>query len=416
MSDSQTVDKCDEKETSKPSLTQSINNKIPHVSRRSMRLDDDETRLYRTKRIDVRGLRFENAYKDYFHGYMMKENNDETIKILGGVIRSTKRLQELCFCLDAGGYEEVSNVGLNYLSESIRKMSGLRKIYLDFEECNDITNSGLRKLGQALKYQTSLKSLTLKFGKCDLINEEGLESLGRRLKTLKSLQHLELRFNDNHLTDWQIFYFGLNLNRLSSSLKSLTLDFSRIWGCIILNHFYKTFTSLKRISLILNRCSLTDDALKTLCKTLQTLKFLQELCLDLGENEDLSDEGVDCLCETLKDLTPLKSIALVFSGSSWHVGKVSDAGLESVGQALKHLTSLRKISLEFSRLDITDAGLLNFRQILENCTCLKSINLVFRECKQLSTAVKDEFQALQKTFSSKDQKDFKVSFELKRYL
>jgi len=348
MSDSQAVDKCDVKETSKPPATPDSTKKITHVLRRSMPLDDYKTWLCRVKRADVRGFIFENTHKDYFHGYMGKKNNDATMKILKGVLRSTKRLHDFYFHLDESRYEDISDIGLNDLSESIKRIPDLRKVDLDCSECNDITNKGLRKLGQALKYQSSLKSLALKFGRCESITYEGLESLAIRLKTLNSLQHLELDFKDNHLRDWQIIYFGQHLKRLIT-LKSLTLNFSNFWGCGSLHHFFKRFTSLERISLNFNRCGITDGTLKITSKTLQTLQFLKELCLDCGQNYDLTDTGVDSLCENLKSLTSLKSITLVFSGSSRNDGKITDAGLQSVGQTLKHLVCLRKISFEFSR-------------------------------------------------------------------
>jgi len=411
MSDSQTVDKGEVMEPSKsPGGMQSVNKKMTHVFRGSVKLDDHDLRFYRAKRTHVRGLRFKNMWKNYYGGVYQQQNNNAKTKILRRVLRSTKRLQEFSFGIDDA--EDITDIGLNEISESIRRMTDLRKVHLDFEGCHEISDEALLNLGQALKCHSSLKSLALKFGKCEKIASGGQEGVEIILKSLTSLQHLELDFHDNYMQDFQIGLFGEFLKRLRT-LKSIALDLSKLSGFEgrFLPRFFKKFPSLERISLKLTHCTrFNDTALENLSQTLQTLKSLQELCFDFGGCYKLSDTGINSLCEALKSLTSLKSITLVFS-DPWREGsKITDAGLQSLGDTLKHLTSLRKISLDFSRLDITDAGLLSFGRILETCTSLESINLAFDECEKISSTAKDEFWVIWKTFPLQKQKDSNFSF------
>jgi len=410
MSDSQSADKSDGMESSKPPVMESFNKKMTHISRRSVNLDDYDLCFYRAKRADVRGWRFENKFKNYYCGVYSHQNNDANMKILRSILRSSKRLQEFSFGVD--DEEDISDVGLNAISESIKRIPGLTKVHLDLQRCSEITHKGLRKLGHALKHHSLLTSVALKFPGCERIGSGLPERLGIILKNLKSLQHLELDFHKNYNEEWQIGYLGELLKRLTC-LKSIALDFSNSFGleCRFLPRILKKFISLERLSLKLYWCTRFNDAtLENMSQTLRTLESLQELCLDLGACNKLTDTGINSLCEVLKDMACLKCITLVFSDPFNDGSKITDAGILNIGQTLKHLISLRKISLDFSRLDISDAGLLNLGQLLATCTHLKSLEFNFEYCKNLSKTAQDEFYVMFNGFCSQGQRDLKINF------
>jgi len=60
-------------------------------------------------------------------------------------------------------YKWLSDRGLGYISEGIKRLNTLKEIELEFSECKSMTDEGMKFIAKALKNLTSLQKLTLKF-------------------------------------------------------------------------------------------------------------------------------------------------------------------------------------------------------------------------------------------------------------
>jgi len=123
--------------------------------------------------------------------------------------------------------EEITDDGLEYLVQGLKRLPSLTNLSLVFEGCFHITDSGLDSLGQAMQALPHLTNISLNFRqfldprldearqemqirpdiflafrslclvKCSRITEAGLEHLSQGLETLTSLTHLSLNFNES---------------------------------------------------------------------------------------------------------------------------------------------------------------------------------------------------------------------------
>jgi len=123
---------------------------------------------------------------------------DKHLKRLAKILKSIHKVHELEInCLNCWS-DELTDIGLTFISERIMTFSCLRSLKLDFcgveYQLNDgITNEGLSHLGRALKSLRSLRELNLNLGHRMLGNEE-MRSICKGLKRLISLQSITLSF------------------------------------------------------------------------------------------------------------------------------------------------------------------------------------------------------------------------------
>jgi len=243
-------------------ITSLQNRKIPNRGKLGLRTSLLKHQIMKEKEANVRELRFLGE---------INTTNDRTLKTLGTAIKSASRVQKLdiqCQRMATNLAGQIANItneitekGLFYLGNKLRRLSSLQALNITFLSCPKINDVGLDHIGKALKNLSSLERLSLNFSSCSLITDTGLENIGKGLHRLVSLK-------------------SLNLN----------------------------FTLCERI---------TDAGLHVLVKNLKGLGDLQNISLNFSSCDQIVEAGPFRIVEGLKRVKPLRSLELTFAWSNW---------------------------------------------------------------------------------------------------
>jgi len=121
-----------------------------------------------------------------FHGYVRQvEITDESLRHLGEGFSEIKSLKKLK--LDFENCEKVTSQGLESLSQGIKKLKSLLTFHLIFKEHSTIDNKGSYAISKLLLELPMLKTLTCDFTHCNKIGEAALNRLAQNLKSHDSL-------------------------------------------------------------------------------------------------------------------------------------------------------------------------------------------------------------------------------------
>jgi len=123
-----------------------------------MELNPGNLMVNLAKNTEARVLRFKgNAFLEGDGG----QANDKALKILGRMIESKKKLQELDLqCEVCNG---ITEKGVKDLFEGIRNLTSLRHLTVNFDACHQLADAGIFSVSQGLKNLVSLQSLSLNF-------------------------------------------------------------------------------------------------------------------------------------------------------------------------------------------------------------------------------------------------------------
>ena len=349
--------------------------------------------LYKKDRLDV-------LYRAVDHGTDLTSVNlaiadlaiSETDLI--HLIDSIKTLTSVrSISLDFSNASSISDEGLSHLKATLISLASIEYIALSFERCLRITDKGICEINSAIESSKALSHLSVNFCGCNKVSDSQLNNLGDSLKSLRLLQHLSLNFvGCNKVSDDA-------LNSLKDSAKSLTslqhfslnyshwLDFSHGLSDSNerLSHIKDSLirlTSAQYVTVNLGACAkITPEELHEIIIGIQACRTLLHLSLDFSDCIDLSNESLDTLRDSLGSLTSLKHLSLSFSNCE----KISDGGLDSLRDLLKSLTSLQHLCLDFFRCyEISDDGLDSLRDSLSSLTSLQHLSLNFTGCNEIS--------------------------------
>jgi len=142
------------------------------------------------------------------------------------------------------------------LSDSLKKMSHLEFLTLDFSMCQKIGNSGISKIFEDLARLTQLRKLRVSLNRCNSDVQASFPILFKNLKNLENIHDLNLDFTGNYLITDQSFSF---------------LDIT----------FFK-MKKIQTLHLELFGCKLSNTALENLGASMNRLQTLENLCLSLG--------------------------------------------------------------------------------------------------------------------------------------
>jgi len=244
--------------------------KIRGYKKHELDLGEHNLKSYRIRRMDPKILKFsENPYPS---GYVQ----DEHLRILGTIMKSSKRLQ---------------------------------KADLNLRDCEKITQRGLKQVQRGLRGLTWLRNLTLDFSYDQQILSKGMKGLASTLKSLSSLQDVDLRFGNCYLRNQQLFHLKA-LKKLL--LRSLKLDFLSCYfddtGMRQLGDTLKNITRLQKTDIAFRDCrNITNKGVDNFGLALKTLTCLKMLNLDFGYCK------IDSVCKDWENSSSLQSLALNFS-------------------------------------------------------------------------------------------------------
>jgi len=290
-----------------------------------------------------------------FHCRYANRNDDiELSSLKKGLIRLVS-LRKLSLVFHNGG---VSDIGLSEISESIRKLSRLEDLILDFSGCPKITEIGLKSLGEALL--NSLFKIELNFSHCEGISDEGFVNLHENFGRLANLKSLHLN------------YPGL----IDAGLKSLSKSL-------------KGSTSLQDLHLSLsNHSENASKGFSSLGDLLKNLPSLKRFTADI-DCQSLDDTGLGGLIQGLKESSCLEEIKLVLFRSE----RITDIGVKNLGECLRRLSSLQKIFIDLVECEsMTSSGVSSFIESLMKFQSLAEVEIYFGHCSQTIYEIKGKLQ------------------------
>ena len=125
------------------------------------------------------------------------------------------------------GCNKITDEGLDDFCEGLKQLSLLEDLSLSLmHQLSKITDKGVHWLDNCIKRLPGLKSLELNFGFCNGISAVRVEGLSNRLKNLRKLESFSLGFSDcGQMTDSGLHNLCKRLKSLNGSLKSLSLNF-----------------------------------------------------------------------------------------------------------------------------------------------------------------------------------------------
>lgn len=224
---------------------------------------------------------------------------------LGRIAHSLKNLE----VLELGGCSNITNTGLlliawglkklkrlnlrscwNLSDQGIGHLAGLSKEtaegnpaleYLGLQDCQRLTDEALKHVADGLP---SLKIINLSF--CVSITDGGLKHIAK----MQSLRELNLRACDN-ISDIGIAY----LTEGGSKVLTLDVSFCDKIGDQALTHISQGLFHLKSLSL--SACTITDDGLTQITKSVHELEIL-----NIGQCHRITDSSLKAISEQLVNL------------------------------------------------------------------------------------------------------------------
>ena len=265
-----------------------------------------------------------------------KEEFDDIIDLISGIILSFRKLKEL-------------------------------KLRLD----------GIRKKPVQLDQRLELFQLNTR-------NSLPVFKLGSSISSLSELQSISLSFNNTNIEDYDLKYITTNLIQLTN-LKDLALSFLK---CTKLTdkgmEIFSECLSHKNMSKIwigLSGCNITDQGFLNISIMLSTLPRLEELALSCLECGELKDDSLIRLSSSFTNLVHLKRLFLAF-GFCPNIGQI---GLINLFQSLSFLRKIRILELDFSGNPYLDKNtLIALANSIHLYNKLETFKLDISHCEKLS--------------------------------
>jgi len=216
--------------------------------------------------------------------------------------------------LDFSQFPDITDSGFSKIRQALSKLQELRSINLNLEGDRQSPTRTLTKWSEIIATLLNITSISIKFGS-NGIDDVGLETLSDALKKLESLYSITIDFVNNdeiteegwmHLTDVFRFHPSLVSINLAGTLhisdKSLA----------ILSEALSNLQSLTSLTLQFDvQNEVSDIGWASLSKGLTKLKRLQSLAVQFGKEQSLTDVGLIKFSETFRDyLTNLASLSL----------------------------------------------------------------------------------------------------------
>jgi len=295
--------------SSEPAFRSLSSNKIINPCKKyEIQMNLEKLDLAKVKRIEAGILKFDQS---------IENNDDLVVKRLAGILKTARQP---------------------------------KKLDITCQECVELTNRGLDFLCEGIKRLTSLKDIKLVFAECDSMTDEGIQRIAKSLENLRSLQKLTLKFQTSNestsLSDLGMKYLSMALKKFVS-LRSIHLDLSKMLlsdlGIKYLSQGLKKMIHLKTLHLNLSpKSKITDKGIQTFTQNLKTLQDFEsiDLCFRCFY---VSDEGLTMLSQWLTKSSSLKHLGLYFGW--WH--NITDEGIELLGQNLKKINSLQSVNFDF---------------------------------------------------------------------
>lgn len=261
---------------------------------------------------------------------------------------------------DLSFYEMIYTQDLIAIIEKLKPYRQLKKLTLNFGLCGEahqstssnkkyktVNNKVLHMLSETLKYLTKLEEISLDFDFSNTINHEGVEPLGEGLSSLKNIKKIKLSFGYcNHFGRRSLPAIAKTLENLIN-LEYVDLDFS-------------------------NCRKIKDNGIEALAKAFTMLPQLKEIKLNLSELNMAN--SLEIIAKNLKKLPNLQALTLDFS----HCQEIYADKLQIFGQVLTQLSRLKILDLAFNECLITEAPLKRFLSQIEILLKKSPKNIVLR--------------------------------------
>jgi len=334
---------------SEPTVIFVLKNKIVKPSLKyKIHLDDENfdlkevEALMRVKRIKPSAVKFSTV--KFQSGRI---TNDETMKSLANIIKSATKSTKLeinCFG------RPITDQGLGYICKSIRSLTSLKSLDLNFGKCQNIRSLGNPSLAQSLRRFARLQNIGLNFR--GEISDQEFQKLVGSLKEIRSLQDIYLNFG------WAGHLGGSSVSNISDkAIEKLSLKLKNFMN---LQKLHLDFSSLNQI---------TDKGIQSLAQSLKRIASLRSTTLRFEKCSSITNPGIVSLSQWLGKLTWLKSLKLHF----FQCPNIGDMGIEGLSEALEKLSCLQRIDLNFGECKkITDIGMKRLKESLENDLFTKS--------------------------------------------
>jgi len=263
------------------------------------------------------------------------------------LLKSTKIIK-----LDFKNSKEMTDQGLLWIAEGLRKLSSVHTVIINLTGCDQITERGINNLTQGIKRQKFIKKFHLNLQGCSQIGDEGLQRLRANLRGLAFLGFVKMNFSGcYHISDMGIEIIFASLGR-SSSVRSIDMKYSFLGNLTNstgrrTTRGLKKFPFLENLSLRYKKCggigSDGNQGIKDFTQIFKTTTDLKRINLALEKCGYIGDLGLNYLCEALSTINSLQIIQINFASCD----PVTGEGLKAI-QNLSKNSQLKEISLNFS--------------------------------------------------------------------
>jgi hypothetical protein len=283
------------------------------------------------------------------------------------------------------GCEKVTS--MEELSITLRNLSNLHLLNLNFSQCPLITNDAASKLVGSLVGKPQMNQLALSFPACVKLNENGFTHLSEGINTMRGLSLLDLNFgswpemriiplkgsNDPQLNEIRlcaamcrnvenegIKNFAEYLNH-QKKLITLNLNFHFCEkltndGISTLAGSFSKLSQLTNLELNFSDCKgITDNCLTSFRDNIGKLHHLRKFTLFLSNCIQISDTGVSYIAKTLQELSILTHLSLKMD----HCDKISTVGLQDLFAKFPKLKLLRNLYLSLEGCNLSPMKLLD---------------------------------------------------------
>jgi len=165
---------------------------------------------------------------------------------LTGIEKTSQSLKDLSLRFrECNG---ITDAGFKILGISLKNLSNLERLLLNFKSCRNIRNDGLTSLAsEGFVNLTKLKKLTLCFNKCQGIENEGIRSLSNGIgQYLTQLENLaiycwDVQISPEYLKEFILNIIGKLTHLKNFNLNNLGFERSNVGGELRKNGFLKNF-------------------------------------------------------------------------------------------------------------------------------------------------------------------------------
>jgi hypothetical protein len=274
-----------------------------------------------------------------------------------------------------------SELTVYYLTNSIKKISGLQKLTIAFSSYTALSNKLLAYLADSIEHHTGLIELSIAFDDFRNTLYDGIDRLINSLKRLVQLKKLNLylertKVSPQNLGNLAATFQQLNqLLGLGLSLEGTTLISEECWGEIA-----QSIASLAQLIEFdfEGGFNITSQSISYLADAIGQLTQLSSLGLYFAFNRYLTNEVWQGISQSISHLTQLRKLDLAVSWCS----ALNDQAIIELGTATHNL-KLQSLKLNFSNNKLSNLGLTALAQSISNLPALTRCQLNLDHCRQL---------------------------------